>query len=110
MENSTYILIFIVFALIFTYGISSSSCPHSKEGFSSFYGHDCENCSNKNKRQCLQCSNCGLCLKNNKLTCVKGSVWSPYDKSIQCDKWISSDPFGRYANTFNCPKSNKIIN
>ena len=82
--------------MIFIY--NNSKCTVTQENFNSIpissgnpwnynnVGPTTSDCYNLDNKTCLQYSNCGLCLKDNKSTCLPGDEQGPFFVE-DCQKW-----------------------
>jgi len=107
MLNNNFIIgiITIIFA-IFLWIIYN---PSTKENFSTWQGHRCSTCADKNIGQCLLCDDCGVCFDGINNTCVRGDMYGPYDSDLSCNRWYYNDPLSRYINENNFGVSKPFI-
>jgi hypothetical protein len=52
-------------------------------------------CYKETPRNCMKYSNCGLCVKNNNLTCLPGDVQGPYFDE-HCENWVYTNYYDRH--------------
>ena len=99
MFSANHIVVIIIFIIVFLFYSWNQT-----ENFSTYYGRQCNSCSNKSFGQCLQCNDCGICFDGETYKCIKGDSFGPHinDKyRVTCQRWYSNDPMARYVNENN---------